>query len=145
MKRIKLEDLERKLPYAEPGDYFEKLPSVIQSRIYEQVSEKESAFTVSWSWKRTALLGAAASVVGILLWVTYPQKQLSLGEETLSQVSDDEIIMYLKDNHITQQEMVEQPQINESYSGEEVLLQQLNVNDEDLRKAIQEEDVEEAI
>jgi hypothetical protein len=145
MKRIKLDDLERKLPYAEPVDYFEKLPSVIQSRIYEQVSEKEGTFTVSWSWKRTALLGAAASVVGILLWVTYPQKQLSLGEETLSQVSDDEIITYLKDNHITQQEMVEQPQVNESYSGEEVLLQQLNVNDEDLRKAIQEEDVEEAI
>lgn len=145
MKRIKLEDLENKLPYREPEGYFEKLPSVVQSRIYERVSEKENSFSVSWSWKRTALLGAAASVVGILLWVTYPQRQHSLGEETLSQVSDDEIITYLKDNHITQQEMTEQPQIKESYTDEDVLLQQLNVNDEDLRKAIQEEDLEEAI
>jgi len=145
MKRIKLDDLERKLPFREPEEYFEKLPSTVQTRIYEQIAEKETSFTVSWSWKRTALLGAAASVVGVLLWVTYPQKQLSLGEETLSQVSDAEIITYLKDNHITQQEMVEEPQINETYAGEDVLLQQLNVNDEDLRKAIQEEDLEEAI
>ncbi|WP_428658032.1 hypothetical protein [Runella sp.] len=145
MKRIKLEDLENKLPYREPEGYFEKLPSVVQSRIYERVSEKENSFSVSWSWKRTALLGAAASVVGILLWLTYPQRQHSLGEETLSQVTDDEIITYLKDNHITQQEMTEQPQVKESYTDEDVLLQQLNVNDEDLRKAIQEEDLEEAI
>ena len=145
MKRIKLEDLENKLPYREPEGYFDKLPSMVQTRIYEKTAEKENVFTVSWSWKRTALLGAAASVVGILLWVTYPQKQLSLGEETLSQVTDDEIITYLKDNHITQQEMVEQPQTNELYNGEDVLLQQLNVNDEELRKAIQEEDLEEAI
>ncbi len=145
MKRIKLEDLETKLPYREPEGYFERFPSMVQTRIYEKTAEKENSFTVSWSWKRTALLGAAASVVGILLWVTYPQKQLSLGEETLSQVTDDEIITYLKDNHITQQEMVEQPQTNELYNGEDVLLQQLNVNDEELRKAIQEEDLQEAI
>lgn len=145
MKRIKLDDLERRSPFREPEGYFEKLPSVIQARIYDRVTEKENSFSVSWSWKRTALLGAAASVVGILLWVTYPQKQLSLGEETLSQVSDEEIITYLKDNHISQSEMVEQPQVAESYSEEDVLLQQLNINDEDLRKAIQEEDPEEAI
>ncbi|RDB05498.1 hypothetical protein [Runella aurantiaca] len=145
MKRIKLDDLERKLPFREPEGYFEKLPSMVQTHIYEQIAEKETSFTVSWSWKRTALLGAAASVVGVLLWVTYPQKQLSLGEETLSQVSDAEIITYLKDNHITQQEMEEEPQVNETYAGEDVLLQQLNVNDEDLRKAILEEDLEEAI
>lgn len=145
MKRIKLENLERTSPFKEPEGYFEKLPLAVQARIYERATEKENSFSVSWSWKRTALLGAAASVVGVLLWVTYPQKQLSLGEETLSQVSDDEIITYLKDNHISQLEMVEQPQVKESYSNEDALLQQLNVNDEDLRKAIQEEDVEEAI
>ncbi|AEI50020.1 hypothetical protein [Runella slithyformis] len=145
MKRIKLDDLERTYPFREPEGYFEKLPSAIQTRIYDQITERENSFSVSWSWKRTALVGAAASVVGVLLWVTYPQKQLSLGEETLSQVSDDEIITYLKDNHITQSEMVEQPQVAESYSEEDVLLQQLNINDEDLRKAIQEEDMEEAI
>jgi hypothetical protein len=91
------------------------------------------------------LVGIAASVVGALLWITYPQQQHSPGEETLSQVSDTEIVNYLKDNQITQQEMSEQPHLNELYSEDDVLLQQLNVEDEDIKKAIQEVDLEENI
>lgn len=117
----------------------------MQTRIQEHIAEKENSFTISWSWRRTALVGIAASVVGALLWITYPQQQHSLGEETLSQVSDAEIVNYLKDNQITQQEMGDHTQLNELYSEEDVLLQQLNVDDEDLKKAIQEVDLEENI
>jgi hypothetical protein len=145
MKRIKLEDIDRSVPYKAPEGYFDKFPSAMQTRIQEQIAEKENSFTISWSWGRTALVGTAASVVGVLLWITYPQQQHSLGEETLSQVSDAEIVNYLKDNQITQQEMSEQAQLNDVYSEEDVLLQQLNVDDEDLKKAIQEVDVEENI
>ncbi|MFN8343628.1 MAG: hypothetical protein U0X91_01415 [Spirosomataceae bacterium] len=142
MKRIKLEDINRSLPYKAPEDYFDKLPSVMQKRIQEHIAEKEHPFTISWSWRRTALAGAAASVVGVLLWVTYPQRQYALGDEPLSQVTNTEIVNYLKDNQITQQEMDEQAQLSDVYGEEEVLLQQLNVDDEDLKKAIQEVDLE---
>lgn len=142
MKRIKLEDLNRSVPYQVPEGYFDKLPSVMQTRVHEHIAEKEHTFTISWSWRRTALVGIAASVVGALLWITYPQKQHSLGEETLSQVTDEEIVKYLKDNQVTQQEMSEHTQLSELYGGEEALLQQLNVDDEDLKKAIQEADLE---
>jgi hypothetical protein len=145
MKRIKLEELDRSLPYEAPEGYFDKFPSVMQTRIQEHITEKEHSFTISWSWRRTALVGIAASVVGALLWITYPQQQHSPGEETLSQVSDTEIVNYLKDNQITQQEMSEQPHLNELYSEDDVLLQQLNVEDEDIKKAIQEVDLEENI
>lgn len=144
MKRIKLEDLDRNLPYREPAGYFDKLPATVQSRIYEQTVQKENPFSVSWSWKRTALTGAAASIVGVLLWVTYPQKQLSLSEETLSQVTNDEILTYLKDHNISQQEVIEQTQAPIE-SEEEVLFQQLNVNDEDLKRVLQDENIEEMI
>lgn len=142
MKRIKLEDLDNSVPYKVPEDYFDKFPSLMQTRIHERAQEKEHSFTISWSWRRTALVGIAASVIGALLWVTYPQQQHSLGEETLSQVSDAEIINYLKDNQVTQQEMSDNAQLNELYSEEDLLLQQLNVDDEDLKKAIQEADLE---
>ncbi|HAK80101.1 hypothetical protein FHS57_000659 [Runella defluvii] len=145
MKKIKLEQLDRKLPFETPEGYFDKLPSMVQTRLHEHIDEKETKFTIGWSWRRTAIVGAAASVVGALLWVTYPQKQLSLSEESLSQVSDQEIYNYLKDTQITQQEMGEQTSLNELYSNEDVLLQQLNVDDEALRKAIQEADIEENI
>ena len=145
MKRIQLEDLDRSVPYEAPERYFDKFPSMMQTRIQEHIAEKENSFTISWSWRRTALVGIAASVVGALLWITYPQQQHSLGEETLSQVSDAEIVNYLKDNQITQQEMGDHTQLNELYSEEDVLLQQLNVDDEDLKKAIQEVDLEENI
>ncbi len=145
MKRIKLEDLDRSVPYEVPEGYFDKFPSAIQTRLHEHIAEKEHKFTISWSWRRTALVGIAASVVGVLLWITYPQKQHSVGEETLSQVSDEEIVKYLKDNQISQHEMSDQTQLSELYSGEDVLLQQLNVDDEDLKKAIQEVDLEGSI
>jgi hypothetical protein len=145
MKRIKLEDLDRSVPYQAPEGYFDKFPSVMQARVHEHIAEKEHKFTISWSWRRTALVGIAASVVGALLWITYPQQQHSLGEETLSQVSDEEIVKYLKDNQISQHEMNEQTPLSELYSGEDVLLQQLNLDDEDLKKAIQEADLEGSI
>lgn len=143
MKRIKLEDLDRSVPYKVPEGYFDKFPSVMQTRVHEHIAEKEHTFTISWSWQRTALVGIAASVVGALLWITYPQQQHSLGEETLSQVTNEDIVKYLKDNQVTQQEMAESTSLSELYSGEEaLLLQQLNVNDDDLKRAIQEADLE---
>jgi hypothetical protein len=142
MKRIKLEDLDRSVPYQVPEGYFDKLPSIVQTRVQEHIAEKEGKFTIGWSWRRTALVGMAASVVGVLLWVTYPQQQHALGEETLSQVSDEEIVKYLKDTQITQQEMSDHTQVDELYNGDDVLLQQLNVDDEDLKKAIQDADLE---
>lgn len=145
MKRIKLDDIERKTPFNVADDYFEQLPMRVQKRIHEHVHENDHQFTISWSWKRTVLAGMAAGVLAVLIWVTYPEKQKSLGEETLSQVSDEEIIKYLKDSQISQGEvkdiLKEEPIENE----EEVILQQLNINDEELREAIQEEDLKGSI
>ncbi|MCU0341111.1 MAG: hypothetical protein MUE30_14620 [Spirosomaceae bacterium] len=141
MKRIKLEDIEPKVPFEVRDDYFDSLPMRVQARVHEHIHENEHRFTVSWSWRRTALAGMAASVLAVLIWVTYPQKQASLGEETLSQVTDEEIVKYLKDTQITQSEVKDYAPVSESQNEDDVLLQQLNLDENDLKEAIQNEDL----
>lgn len=145
MKRIKLEDLNRDIPYQVPEGYFEKLPSAVQSRIQEHISEKETLFPIRWGWQRSAMVGVAASVVGVLIWVTYPQQQGTLAETSLNQVSNTEIVNYLKENQVTLSEMRENVDIGELYQNEEVLLNQLNVSEDDLKKALQNIDLDENI
>ena len=82
MRQIKLEDIDRQTPFEVPNGYFDELPSIIQNRVTTQ--SQEPIFTVSWSWKRTVLLVASSVMIGILIWVTYPSKQRSIGEEAVN-------------------------------------------------------------
>lgn len=140
-QRIKLEDIKPNSQFEVPERYFDTLPLLVQTRIYEQKARKEQ-FRLSWSWRRTAVWASAASIVGALLWVTYPQKQYSLGQESLSQVSNEAIVDYLKDNNITNQDLAEQLPIEELYPSDDALLQNLNVDEESLQNALENEDIE---
>ncbi|MEZ4905077.1 MAG: hypothetical protein R2822_26650 [Spirosomataceae bacterium] len=145
MKRIKLEDIKREVPYTIPEGYFEKLPSAVQVKIQEHISTKETIFPIQWGWRRSAMVGVAASVIGALIWVTYPQQQGSLSEASLSQVSNDEIVNYLKDNQVTLHELRENVDLGDMYQNEEILLKNLNVSEDDLKKALQNVDLDETI
>jgi hypothetical protein len=145
MSRIKLEDIERRsTPFKTPEGYFEDLPMRVQARVVAQTKPQER-LTLSWSWRRTALWTAAACTIGLLVWITYPAKQYSLGEETLAQVSDEAIVGYLKESDLTNQDLTEQTQVAELYQNDEVLLQQLNIDEEALQNALETEDIEEEI
>lgn len=139
--RIKLEDIKPRMPFEVPERYFDTLPLAVQTRIYEQKAQKER-FRLSWSWRRTAVWATAASIVGALLWVTYPQKQYSLGQESLSQVSNEAIFEYLKEHNISNQDLAEQLPVEELYKSDDALLQNLNVDEESLQNALENEDIE---
>jgi len=145
MKRIKLDDLARDVPYQVPEGYFEKLPSAVQTKIQELISEKETLFPIRWGWQRSAVVGVAASIIGALIWVTYPQQQGTLAETSLSQVSNTEIVNYLKDNQVTLYEVSENVDLSDMYQNEEILLKNLNVSEVDLEKALQNIDIDENI
>ncbi|MFN4147029.1 MAG: hypothetical protein ACK4GN_14485 [Runella sp.] len=141
MKRIRLEDIPKKEVFETPNGYFEYLPAKIQQQIQARQEEREHRFTVSWSWKRTALASVAASIVAVLTWITFPQKQTSISEDALSHITHEEVVQYLKEKQITQHEIIQYagPEIIET--DDEVLIHQLQINDEDIRKSLQEENL----
>ena len=142
MKKITLEENNIKVPFKVPQNYFEELPKRIQETVLEDV--EKPVFTVSWSWKRTLITSMAASVVGFLIWVTYPKKQYSIGEETLSSVKDENIIKYLKESEIEPSELLVNENIN-SYSIDSTMINDLEITDEDILKHLDAETIKENI
>src|SRR5438128_85467 len=95
---IRLDELDadhplRQDPFRAPDDYFNDLPMQIQARI--QAQKPAPAFTMSWSWQRSVASLAGAGLVAALVWVTLPERQETLGQETLSSVSNEAIASYL--------------------------------------------------
>jgi hypothetical protein len=146
---MKLEDIDKNLPLTVPEGYFDELPMRIQSRMIRQDEIDHRIFTISWSWRRTAMVGMAASIVGVLLWLTYPTRQLSLSEDTLSHVSDESIVKYLdQKNVLSQRDLVESSiplTINNSTMIDSTLIQDLEISNEDILDELEKEDIKEVI
>lgn len=145
MKQIKLEDINpNNNLFKTPEGYFDQLPMRVQAKVAASELPQE-AFRLSWSWRRTAIWATATCVIVALVWVTYPKKQYSLGEEALSQVSNESIVNYLKESEITHQDLADQIPVEELYKDDDLLLQNLNIDEEALQNALQAEDISEVI
>jgi hypothetical protein len=129
MKQIKLEEIDRQLPFEVPDRYFDKLSSVIQNRV---TAKPEPIFTVSWSWKRTVLLVASSVMISVLVWVTYPSKQRSIGEEALSQVNEDAIVTYLKNGDVIASDLINEN--NLSNTSDSTIINHLDISEQDIIK-----------
>ena len=156
-KRIRLEDLERKVPFEVPDGYFDKLPSVIMSRLPatpERAAFGRAAFgraafgraafgrrpLVSWSWQRSLALAGALSLIVALVWFTYPQQQGPLGSERLSQVSDEAILEYLADENLSYYDLSENNAVQAAFQTDSTVLHYLDGLDKDfLRSQIEDE------
>jgi hypothetical protein len=145
MKRIKLDDIDRKVPFEVPDHYFDTLPSVIQSRAVQPTPAERHPLGISWSWRRTGLVSMAASIIGLLIWITYPAQQLSLGHEALSQVSDEAIVQYLSKNEQLTPNDFEMNAEAVSLTPDSLLIQQLDISDKDILDELDPEDLKEAI
>jgi len=141
MKHIQLEDISpNNHLFKTPEGYFDKLPMRVQARVAASKLPQER-FRLSWSWRRTAIWATAICVIVALVWVTYPEKQYSLGEENLSQISNESIVNYLKETNITHQDLADQIPIEDLYKNDDLLLQNLSIDEEALQNALQEEDI----
>jgi len=132
--RIRLDDLKRETPFSVPEGYFEKLPQIIQSRIPSEYVQK-SRF--GWSWQRSVSLVSAMALILVLVWVTVPERQGSLGQEPLSEVSDESIVNYLEDQNISYYDLSEHNVVQKAFDTDSTLLYYLDdMDNEFLREQI---------
>jgi len=134
--RIRLDDLKRETPFSVPDGYFEKLPQIIQSRI---PLEKTGKARYGWSWQRSVALVSAMALILVLVWVTVPERQGSLGQEPLSEVSDASIVNYLEDQNISYYDLSEHNVVQKAFDTDSTVLYYLDDMDaEFLRQQIME-------
>ena len=136
-KKILIENLERKTPFTVPEGYFEGLPTRVQARVRARQHAHEHAWRISWSWRRTALSSVCASLIGALVWFTWPARQDSIGQEALSQVSDATIEQYLIDQNLTEYDLAEHTELRMA-AADSVFVQQLDLSDEDIVRHIEQ-------
>jgi hypothetical protein len=135
-KRIRLDDLKRETPFSVPEGYFDKLPQMIQSRIPAEPVRKP---LVSWSWQRSVGLAAASALILVLVWVTVPERQGSLGQEPLSGISNASIITYLEDQDISYYDLSEHKVVQKAFESDSTVLNYLDgLEDDILRQQLEE-------
>lgn len=124
----------RQQPFTVPEGYFDQLPSRVQARV---TRKPKPAFSISWSWQRTAASLAGAGLIAVLVWQTLPQRQESLGSETLSGVSDAAIATYLDEQGVSPDELADNQQIHASLGSDTTAIQYLDVQPADIRQHIE--------
>lgn len=127
-KRIRLDDLKKETPFSVPDDYFDKLPQIIQSRI---VSEPVRKPLIGWSWKRSAALVSAMSLIFVLVWFTVPERQGALGQEPLADISDASIVAYLEDQDMNYYDLSEHKIVQSAFETDSTVLNYLDGLDND--------------
>jgi hypothetical protein len=128
-ERIRLNDLKKEVPFSTPEGYFEKLPQIIQSRI---VSEPARRPVIGWSWQRSVSLVSVMALVLVLVWITVPERQGSLGQEPLSNISNATIIAYLEDENISYYDLSEHQVVQKAFDTDSTVLYYLDGLDEDI-------------
>jgi hypothetical protein len=135
-KRIRLDDLKRETPFSVPEGYFDKLPQMIQARIPAEPVRKP---LVSWSWQRSVGLATASALILVLVWVTVPERQGSLGQEPLSGISNASIISYLEDQDISYYDLSEHKVVQKAFESDSTVLNYLDgLEDDILRQQLEE-------
>ncbi|MCF2442507.1 hypothetical protein L0657_00965 [Dyadobacter sp. CY345] len=128
-KHIRLDDLKKETPFVVPDGYFENLPQIIQSRIPNEVVRESF---IQWSWRRSAGLVAAMSFLLVMVWITFPERQGSLGQEPLSSISDASIVTYLEDQDISYYDLSEHQVVQKAFDTDSTVMYYLDGLDEDL-------------
>ena len=126
----------RQQPFTVPDGYFDQLPTRVQARMMRR---SKPAFSISWSWQRTAASLAGASLIAVLIWQTLPQRQESLGSEALTGVSPEVISAYLDDQGVYADELADSQQLHQSLGSDTTAIQYLNVKPADIQTLIDEQ------
>ena len=128
----------RQHPFVAPDGYFDTLPSRVQARVNYK---PKPAFSISWSWQRTAASLAGVSLIAVLVWQTLPQRQESLPSEALAGVSNEIITAYLDEQGINADELADSQQLHTSLGNDTTAIQYLNVQPTDIQQHIKDENL----
>lgn len=145
--RIRLEDLPKANVFKTPDRYFDELPMIIQSRAVKPTPEPVVWF--SWTHRRTWLSLVSASLIAVLVWLTLPPRQDTIGEESLSQVRNEEIVNYLKERNLSHLEIADQVLTKENTQvgayADSTLLNQLDISDDEIMQHLDPEEIQDII
>lgn len=96
MKKLRLDEIDKKTPFEVPEDYFQKLTADIQSRVAEK-PRRRWITTPQLQW---AVSGALVILVTLTI-VFFPKEETLTAEQLLAQVDDQELINYLETIELT--------------------------------------------
>ena len=137
-----VENLPKENIFKVPENYFENLESKILARTSE---ETKIIPLFTWSAKRTWASVAACSAIAILGYFTLMPKQDSLGSEALAGVQNQEIVNYLIQQDLNQNDVAEQIENKNIKFKEMDLLNNLKVSEKDILQSIDLEHIESEI
>lgn len=103
---MNLEEIKKKNIYTVPDNYFDQLPTRIQSR----VNEKKPTFGFSLNWNLAFKIAFPTIVVVLVVFyfgINSNNATLS-ADEILAQVSTEDLIAYIETTDITTDEIIEE-------------------------------------
>lgn len=149
MKKFRLEDLERRQVFNKPPEgYFDRLPGIIQAKTAHQASN--GGRQLVWS-RALKLVPVAALLVLLALYSGIFQ-----GDDTepgfealLTEVSSEDIILYLEDLDISNEEILEEVDLKvlslELDHMDDPLMNSLEIEDEALIQLYDDFDLQDSL
>ena len=147
MKKFRLEDIEKRQVFNKPPDgYFDKLPAIIQSK----TSGVKSTRRVYW----VTLLKLAPAAALLVLIVFYSgllkdQEVVPQFEQILAEVSNEDIIWYLEELDLTNDEILEAVDVTalsmDINDLRDPLLEPLDIEDEALIELFDDMDLKDSL
>ena len=127
-----------------PDQYFDTLASRVQARIVDQRKHEEvhAGPLVSWSWGRTVASLVGAGLVATLVYVTWPQRQETIGRESLSGVSDAAIVAYLDEQGLNPDDVATTPAADASVLDDSTTIKYLDLKPDAIRQYLDMQNVD---
>ena len=129
MKKIKLDNIDKKHPFSVPDGFFAELTNDIQSRVTEKPKRQWiPAGQLKWVLAGSLML----ALIFVVIFRPSPA-QISI-EDMLAEVSEQDLLAYLDMNDFTESELLEglsDEEIDQLWTEEDVL-EDLNLDGEDL-------------
>ncbi len=148
MKKYRLEDIKKQQVFTEPPEgYFDRLPGIIQAQTANKPVRRPQLY-----WLRVLRLAPLAAVVVLIALYSglLNKKESGPGlDELLSEVTTDEIIQYLEDLDLTNEEILEEVDLmalsSEFEDLQDRLIDNLNIEDETMIQLYDDFDVQDSL
>lgn len=102
MKKIDLNELDRKQPFKAPDGYFEELPSVIQSKAVD--SDRKAR---PWELPVVRWIAVPAMIIAVVVFSVLPNDENNDPDQLLAEVSTEELVAYLESSEMSTADLLE--------------------------------------